>query len=99
MPDNEQTENLYISQQLSLSFNASQDTPPPGDACADRYLFVDLETGGLYADKHAVLQVAAVITVCSCTKLLHIVFKRYHFTMTHSQNLATNVQFQPPFHI
>jgi DNA polymerase III epsilon subunit-like protein len=28
----------------------------------DRYLFVDLETGGLYPNKHAVLQVAAVIT-------------------------------------
>jgi DNA polymerase III epsilon subunit-like protein len=31
-------------------------------ACSDRYLFVDLETGGLYPDKHAVLQVAALIT-------------------------------------
>jgi DNA polymerase III epsilon subunit-like protein len=31
-------------------------------AYSDRYLFVDLETGGLYPDKHAVLQVAALIT-------------------------------------
>ena len=28
----------------------------------DRYLFVDLETGGLYPAKHSILQIAAVIT-------------------------------------
>ena len=44
-------------------------------------------------------QVAAIITVCSIAKLLHIVFKRRHCTVTHSQHLATNTQFQPLFHI
>ncbi len=28
----------------------------------NQYLFVDLETGGLYANKHSILQIAAVIT-------------------------------------
>jgi len=29
---------------------------------ANNYLFVDLETGGLYADKHSILQIAAIFT-------------------------------------
>src|ERR1700722_897659 len=62
MTDKESTEKTYISEQLSLSFNGSTPEKEQLPSEADRYLFVDLETGGLYPDKHAVLQVAAVIT-------------------------------------
>jgi exodeoxyribonuclease I len=62
MPDKNPTEDIYTPRQLSLSFTSPDTAPSQCEPVADRYLFVDLETGGLYADKHAVLQVAAVIT-------------------------------------
>ena len=60
MQDKNQIEDVYTSRQLSLSFTEPETQPVTGKP--DRYLFVDLETGGLYPDKHSVLQVAAVIT-------------------------------------
>src|SRR5580658_1782581 len=62
MPDKNQTEDIYTPRQLSLSFTSPKTASDPGPPCVKRYLFVDLETGGLYPDKHAVLQVAAIIT-------------------------------------
>jgi len=62
MPDNNQAKGIYSSRQLSLSFTAQETAPGLSEPCVDRYLFVDLETGGLYPDKHAVLQVAAIST-------------------------------------
>ena len=39
-----------------------QDKAPKQNDTASNYLFVDLETGGLDAERHAILQLAAVIT-------------------------------------
>ncbi len=62
MPDKNQTEDTYTPRQLSLTFTSPETASDFAEPCVKRYLFVDLETGGLYPDKHAVLQVAAIIT-------------------------------------
>jgi DNA polymerase III epsilon subunit-like protein len=64
MQDKSQTENIYTSRQLPLAFpeKPSVEAEKDNNRRPNHYIFVDLETGGLYADKHAVLQVAAIIT-------------------------------------
>lgn len=42
--------------------NEAPPSPAESNLSHKHYLFVDLETGGLYPAKHSILQIAAVIT-------------------------------------